>query len=170
MPVNRSSESDELVVAGQAQGDIVNPRNVRLAAMDLLARRDHLQGELQLKLKRRFPGDAPVLDVLHELQEEGLQSDERFCESYVRQRAGRGYGPERIRMELRQKGAAEDLVLVAIKNCEVDWVLLARDTRYKKFGAAIPAAFKEKARQLRFLQYRGFSGESVARALRADDD
>ncbi|MCZ6828945.1 MAG: regulatory protein RecX, partial [Gammaproteobacteria bacterium] len=107
---------------------------------------------------------------LQQLEAEGLQSDERFCESYVRQRSGRGYGSERIRMELHQKGAAADLAALALESCEVDWVALARSTRRKKFGEEIPADFKEKSRQLRFLQYRGFAGETLALALQLSED
>jgi regulatory protein len=148
----------------------VNPGDIRLAAMDLLSRREHLLQELQLKLSRRFADSGAISDSLQRLREEGLQSDQRFCESYVHQRSGRGYGPERIRMELRNKGAAAELAELALEACEVDWLALARSTRCSKFGHAIPTDFKEKSRQLRFLQYRGFAGDSVARALKIDDD
>jgi regulatory protein len=138
--------------------------------MDLLARREHLLQELQLKLSRRFADSGAISDALQRLREEGLQSDERFCEGYVHQRSGRGYGPERIRMELRKKGAAAELAELALDACEVDWLALARNTRCSKFGREIPTDFREKSRQLRFLQYRGFAGDTVARVLRIEDD
>jgi regulatory protein len=153
-----------------ANTEAVNPRDVRLAAMDLLARREHLQRELQTKLRKRF-ADHPLIDeVLRQLAEESLQSDERFCESYVNQRSSRGYGPERIRMELRQKGAQENLALRALENLDADWLELARSARCKKFGEDIPVDFKDKSRQLRFLQYRGFGGDTLTRIFQVDVD
>jgi regulatory protein len=150
--------------------DTVNPRDLRLAAMDLLARREHLQRELQRKLRKRFADHTLIDDIIRQLAEEGLQSDERFCESYVNQRSSKGYGPERIRMELRQKGAPADLAALALDGLEVDWLELARGTRSKKFGDALPVEFREKSRQLRFLQYRGFSGDTISRVLDFDED
>jgi regulatory protein len=164
-PIPEEPEQLELADSGA-----INPLDIRLAAMDLLARREHLVQELQLKLHRRFADSGAISDALQRLREEGLQSDERFCESYVQQRSGRGYGPERMRMELRKKGAAAELAEIALAACEVDWLALARSTRHAKFGEAIPTDFKEKSRQLRFLQYRGFAGDTVARVLHIDDD
>jgi regulatory protein len=163
-------DSPDLDESTQGGAQSVNPRDVRVAAMDLLARREHLQRELQLKLNKRFAADAVIADVLLCLQEEGLQSDWRFCESYLRMRSGRGYGPERIQQELRQKGAPAELVALAFESCEIDWLALARSTRSKKFGDETPADYKAKSKQLRFLQYRGFAGDILSRALPDGDD
>ncbi len=80
----------------------VNEASVRLAAMNLLARREHSRREMQRKLGRRFPPE--LLDTaLNRLQEERLLCDSRFAECFLRQRAGRGFGPQRIRHELRER-------------------------------------------------------------------
>ena len=80
---------------------------LRLAGMDLLARREHGSTELKTKLIRRFRkrhcDPDTVEQVTQQLIEEGLLSDERFAASRVRQLAGRGYGPSRIRNDLRQQ-------------------------------------------------------------------
>ena len=143
----------------------VNPAAMRLAALGLLARRDHLRTELEVKLRRRFGDDDHLHEVLDRLEEEQLLSDQRYTESYVRQRSAKGYGPERIRQELRQRGATADMAALAVRDSGVDWRDLARTVRLRKFGPAVPANFKEKSRQLRFLQYRGFSGEFIAQAF-----
>ncbi len=143
----------------------VNPNDIRCMAMALLSRREHLRQELNQKLARRFDDPALIAQTLNELIEEKLLSDQRYCDSYVRMRSGRGYGPERIRLELRQKGADNDRIQLAFETCDTDWYELARDTRLKKFGPAIPEDFKEKSKQLRFLQYRGFSGDFSSYAL-----
>jgi regulatory protein len=162
--------TDEQHSPDEPAAETVNPRDVRLAAMDLLARREHLQQELQQKLGKRFQDRVLVADVVGKLRDDGLQSDQRYCESYVQARSGRGYGPDRIRMEMCRKGAATEMADQALQDSEVDWGSLARNTRRKKFGPAIPEDFKEQSRQMRFLQYRGFSGDTLRRALRFEDE
>ena len=152
--------------------ETINPRDIRLAALDLLARREHLRRELEIKLARRFSNaEAGVIaKILQQLTAENLQSDQRFCESYIRARSGRGYGPERIRGELRRKGAEADIIELEMASCGTDWMMLARHTRVRKFGEAIPTEFKEKSKQQRFLQYRGFSGELASSTFKPVDE
>ena len=143
----------------------IDANDIRLAAMNLLARREHLRGELEVKLGKRFGAGADIGPVLDQLAEESLLSDQRFAESYIHYRSRKGYGPNRIRQELRQKGACSSLVSLALEACDTDWVGMAREVRRKKFGESTPADFREKSRQLRFLQYRGFTGEFAALAF-----
>ncbi len=151
--------------------DDFNPRDLRLQAMNLLARREHLRAELARKLRQRFGPecDSDIESVLQELQDENLQSDSRFTESYIRHRSARGYGPDRIQQELRQKGVDSELLDEAMSVAEVDWAERAREVRYKKFGTGQPGDFREKARQLRFLNYRGFGAEYAQAAVELDD-
>lgn len=138
----------------------ISSRDIRLKAMDLLSRREHLRSELEIKLNKRFGPDLEDIGaVLDQLEQDQLLSDQRFTEAYVRYRSGRGYGPARIQQDLRQKGVDAELITEALAVCETDWAKLAREVRHKKFGVEIPADFEEKSRQLRFLQYRGFGGE-----------
>ncbi len=148
--------------AGRAD---IDPIAVRRAALGLLARREHLRAELAGKLLRRFPDRAAVEAVLRELAGQNLQSDLRFCESHARQRGGRGFGPLRIRQELRQRGAQPEHIEQALAACGFDWLELARAARGKRFGAELPRSPVEKSRQLRFLQYRGFAGDCASAAL-----
>ena len=145
----------------------ISPRDIRLNAMNLLARREHLREELKIKLIKRFGAhvQAEVEEILENLETENLLSDERFVESYLRQRGNKGYGPDRIRQELRQKGAPSELISIAFEATEQDWVALAREVRCKKFGPQGPGDFKEKSKQIRFLMYRGFSGEYASLCL-----
>ncbi len=153
--------------AAQDSAVAVNPADVRLAAMNLLARREHALGELRTKLARRFPDRARVEEQLQILREENLQSDQRFAESFARQRVTRGQGPQRIRMELRQRDIPGDLVESALAATEADWSALAKEVLSRKFGDGPPADTRDKARRLRFLQYRGFEADHY-RALFLD--
>jgi len=111
---------------------------------------------------------ALVAETLTALAEENLQCDQRYCDSYVHQRGNRGYGPQRIRQELRQKGADSEHIVLAMAACATDWSELARLTRRKKFGPELPADYTEKSRQLRFLQYRGFGGDYTKEVFSSD--
>lgn len=141
-----------------------NARDVRIAAMDLLARREHSQRELCEKLQRRFEPEV-VQSVIAVLISEGLQSDARFGEAYWRQRSGRGYGPLRIRQELRQRGLSDQLIAQSEAECDVNWYELLERTAQRKFGEAPATELKEKARRQRFLMYRGFSPDMIRDVL-----
>jgi len=141
---------------------------VRRVAMDLLARREHAHQELAAKLRSRgMPADL-VESVLDDLTREDLLSDARFAEAFIASRVGRGQGPVRIRMELEQKGIAAEAIESALDHAAPDWMELAAAARRKRFGRAPPGDFRERARQARFLQYRGFAPEHISRALGED--
>jgi len=159
---------DRLREAGledQSEDVEVTPADVRLAAMNLLARREHSVRELRKKLKRRFVDDVMIDEQLARLSSENLQSNLRFAESYARQRVGRGYGPVRVQEELRERGASVADVAAAMRELEVDWGVVASDVMLKKFGVLAPVDIKEKARRARFMQYRGFTAEHYQKLL-----
>lgn len=139
--------------------DAINPADIRLAAMNLLARREHSRKELHTKLRRRFPDEALVEEQLLCLADEKLQSDERFAESFVRQRISMGKGPLRLRQEMRERGLTDIDIEIALEVVEVDWYALAEDVLHRKFGNIKLSDVKEKARCCRFMQYRGFSSD-----------
>ena len=137
--------------------------------MDFLARREY--GRLELVKKLAAGGfDHDVADsAVGKLTEEGLQSDRRFAENFVQARIGRGKGPVRIRLELGQRGIGDADIDAAIDACGVDWSALASQVHGKKFGGARPSDFSEKAKQMRFLQYRGFEPDHIRRVLGDSD-
>ncbi len=145
-----------------------DPIDARKKAMDYLARREHGRAELFAKLEKA--GFDP--DIAHaavdQLVEDGLQSDTRFVEAFVRSRIGQGKGPARIRAELREHGVRDGLIDEGLVNAEQDWYSLALEVRLKKFGAGRPRDFKEKARQMRFLQSRGFDTDQIQAAVSAE--
>lgn len=107
--------------------------------------------------------------MLAALQAEGLQSDARFTEAYVRHRSERGYGPLRIRQELRERGIAAELIDLHLYDPGAEWELRLAELRRRKFGASRPADYREQARQSRFLFQRGFSTEQIRRLFRTGD-
>jgi regulatory protein len=139
-------------------------------ALDLLARREHSRVELEHKLLARSFEPAVVEDVLDALEHSGALASDRFLESFVRARAARGQGPARIRRELREHGIEPAASAELLDSGEFDWNALASAARAKRFGAAGPKDHKDRARQGRFLEYRGFEMSQIRRALDIRDD
>ena len=146
----------------------------------MLARREHSACELRTKLAKRFrsrEGDPDLIErVIRQLVSDGLLSDQRFAVSRVRQLSGRGYGPVRIRNELRRQHV-DDLVSQSMQEAfeiPVDWAEAAAVVYQKKYqGAPIVGDWgtrqRERLRRLRFLQYRGFDA-GISQALIDSDD
>jgi regulatory protein len=139
-------------------------------AVGLLARREHSAYELKQKLAKAEVSIDEVIDVIEQLQRAGLQSDLRFAENYVRYRSQRGNGPLRIKQELNERGVASDITENQLNQIEIDWYELANNVRCKRFGEASPTDFKERAKQQRFLQYRGFSHDHINESLNRHDE
>lgn len=142
-----------------------NPIEARKKAMDFLARREYGHAELIRKLSDKGYIRNVVEQVVTDLTNEGLQSDERFAESFVQSRINQGKGPVRIRIDLGQKGIPDAVTEFAIESVMADWHGLAREVRRRKFGDDAPVDFKAKAKQMRFLQYRGFEPDHVQAAF-----
>jgi regulatory protein len=142
----------------------------RRAGLDLLARREHSRLELSRKLAARGFEAPVVAAALDALEESGALAAERFTESFIRARVAKGQGPVRIRAELAQRGIGADEAEQLLKDPDLDWRSLARTARAKRFGAAPPRDYAERARQARFLEYRGFDGAAVRAALELDAD
>ncbi|MED5388815.1 MAG: regulatory protein RecX [Pseudomonadota bacterium] len=143
---------------------------LRQRAVSLLARRDHARRELETKLRNKV-GEHPALPtVMAWCEEHGFIDDRRFAGFFVRSRIERGQGALRIRQELQLKGVESDLIAQALADVEVDWFALARDVRARRFREYPGKDQKEKARQLRFLQQRGFDAEQSFAALDSSPD
>ena len=145
-------------------------RTVRTAALALLAGRDFGRAELFRRLERRGYPAAVVGAVVDGLVAERLLSETRFVEQFIVQHAGRGHGPVRIRAELRERGVTAEEIEAGLEAAAQDWAAVARDVRRRRFGVSPPGDYAERARQARFLQYRGFSPEQVRAALGPGDD
>jgi regulatory protein len=153
-----------------AEAGEADERTVRTAALALLAGRDFARNELAQRLLRRGYPAAIVAAVVEALAAQRLLSETRFVEQFIRQHAGRGQGPVRIRMELRERGVADIDIDEGLEAAAEDWAGVAREARRRRFGLSAPGDYRERARQARFLQYRGFSAEQVRAALGPGED
>jgi regulatory protein len=137
-------------------------------ACDFLARREHSRKELQHKLARRCEDQALIEELLDKLADEGLQSDERFTESFVHHRVNNGKGPLKIQQELNQRGVDQNLISVYLDSKDIDWLTMAEAVRAKKYGKVVPSEYQNKAIQSRFLYSRGFNSEVIRSLLKTD--
>lgn len=141
------------------------PRDI---ALQLLSRREYSRAEIAQKLKQKAVDTADIEACLDTLEEQGLQSDVRFAESFIRSRIMRGQGVIRIKGELRQRGISQEIVAETLATVEenegVDWFELASDTLSRRFSSP-GESLKERAKRERFLASRGFDFEQIRYAL-----
>nr|WP_318383720.1 recombination regulator RecX [uncultured Enterobacter sp.] len=140
-------------------------------AMRILAMRDHSEQEFRRKLAAPImtkagpePVDASEEDVEKVVAwcyDNRYLNDARFAKQFIASRGRKGYGPARIRQELNQKGITREAGEAAMRECECDWVAIARAQADRKFGEPLPTAFAEKVKVQRFLLYRGFLMEDI---------
>ena len=109
--------------------------------------------------------EALAAEVVQQLEAERLLSDDRFMESLIRARRERGYGPLRIQKELQEKGVVPESIERWLDVTGSEWLEDIRRVQRKKFGASVPKNFAERARQARFLQYRGFTYDQIQQVL-----
>jgi regulatory protein len=140
-----------------------------MAAIALLARRDFASRELSERLIRQGFEEAMAASVVAELIGQGVLDDGRYAQNYVTYHAGRGQGPVRIAAELQRRGLAADLIEAALA-AGPDWRVLARKVCRAKFGSQPAISWAERARQARFLQYRGFSSDHIRSATGAEPE
>ena len=130
-------------------------------AIGLLANREHSRLELERKLRQREFNESAIASLLTWLIENDLQSDERFTEAYCRHRSRKGYGPVRITQELRERGVEDRLIAEYVSAGDESWFIACRAVWVKKFDREEANDFSARAKQMKFLQYRGFTSEQI---------
>tara|TARA_R110001606_G_scaffold234823_1_gene382614 strand:- start:270 stop:1361 length:1092 start_codon:yes stop_codon:yes gene_type:complete len=171
----------------QAEIDAIKAESrLRWLAFYYLSRREYGKAELKQKLIDKEQDPEKIDALLDEFEEKGYQSDYRTTLMLIRENIRKGRGRGRIKQEFYRKkiampGNIDELIDMANTESDefsefvdndadnlvdgVDWLKLAVIARTKKYGNEIPVEQKEKAKQLRFLQYRGFNTDICFAAL-----
>ncbi len=171
----------------QAEIDTIKVESrLRWLAFYYLSRREHGKAELKQKLIDKEQDPLKIDELLTEFEEKGYQSDYRTTLMLIRENIRKGRGRGRIKQEFYKKKIAmpsnlDELIDMANSESEefsefvddnedslvegIDWLKLAVEARTKKYGDDIPLEQKDKAKQLRFLQYRGFKADICFQAL-----
>jgi len=134
-------------------------------AVSLLAKRDYSSGELSRTLLRMTENSECVDSALQRLIGCGYLDDERLVIHLIDKHVRKKHGPTRIKQEIRQKGFPQELVEQSLEKVEVDWYAMARELKVSKFGEERASDAKEKNKQVRYLQYKGFSMDMIFEAL-----
>jgi regulatory protein len=143
--------------------------SLRDRALRLLARREHTRAELARKLAVHSGDPDEIERVLGDLERRGWLSERRVVEQLVHSRRSR-FGARRIERDLRQKGVSEDAVSAALTELKGGELEAAREVWRRKFGGRQPRRPADRARQVRFLQGRGFDLEVILKVLRGAED
>lgn len=140
-------------------------QHIRIAAMNLLAMREHSEVELRGKLLRKFDNTELINMAIGQLTNQQLISDKRFAEAFINMRFRQLKGPLLIALELKSKGVESALISSCFEQLNPDWEAAAEKARIKKFGPAQPDDPKDKAKQARYLHSRGYSGTHIKAAF-----
>ena len=134
----------------------------------MLARREYSQRELRVRLDHAGHDEGEADVALAKLRTQHYQDDDRFGEMIVRARVGQGYGPSRIRAELRSHGLADAAIRALLDAADVDWQASARTQLRKKYGSRPAGSAAERARRAAFLLRRGFAAATVRTVTHAE--
>jgi regulatory protein len=139
--------------------------DLRVAAINLLSRREYSRHEIFQKLSPRAQDQDELEQVLDRLAELGYQSDQRFAESFLRSRIYRGLGQNRIVRELKEKGISLDMAMQAIEAEQPDWFELAALSATTKGRSLDLNDYADRQKLFRYLSYRGFTVDEIKHAL-----
>jgi regulatory protein len=139
-------------------------------ALGLLARREHSRKELKTKLRQGGYEGEETTDAIDRLGEQHYQDDDRFAEVLLRSRISQGYGPMRLRVELKSHGLADARIRELMGEAEVDWDASAAAQLRRRYGGAGTSDPAERNRRAQFLLRRGFAAATVRRVTHADVD
>lgn len=141
---------------------------LRARALRLLARRDWSRQALRERLQPHAAdeGGAEELEaLLDEFTAQGWISDARYAEAVVRQRKDR-YGKAAIARRLKQAGVSDAAIANAVGTLDVEHEFQTALALWRRKFRVPPQDEKEKARQIRFLQARGYSLALALRVLK----
>lgn len=138
--------------------------SLKARALRYLSAREHSRQELAHKLARYAQESDDIEALLDALEAANLLSQSRFSESLVNRRSAR-FGNSRILSELQSHGIAGDALHQIKTDLAQDEVARACEVWRRKFGRLATDA-SERAKQMRFLQQRGFSHKAIQVAMR----
>ncbi|HJF28205.1 MAG TPA: recombination regulator RecX [Acinetobacter lwoffii] len=136
---------------------------LRSYAFAVLTRKEYSKAELIEKLALYAEDRNEVIALVDELAKENYQSDQRVAEIMLSSQKRKGKGPNQIKMKLKSKKI--DTALISEELKETDWVQQAYELKLKKYGPEVSKDPKLKAKQIRFLMYRGFEMDAIIKAI-----
>lgn len=143
---------------------------LRSYAYRLLGRREYGKTEITDKLLQYAASEDEVNQLVDTLIEYNYQNDERYAQQLFRSHVLKGQGPQRIKQKIQQKSVDLELINEQLEN--TNWLAEAYELKVRKFGKEVSKDQKERAKQVRFLQYRGYDLDIIFKVIdmKSDDD
>ena len=138
--------------------------SLKARALRYLSAREHSRLELSRKLRRYAQENDNIDQLLDQLEHAKLLSQERFRDSLINRRAQR-FGNSRIFAELQSHGLDAEIVGAVKEDLVKGEAARAFDVWERKFGS-VGAQPADRAKQMRFLQQRGFSHRAIFAAIK----
>tara|TARA_Y200000002_G_C22418553_1_gene552895 strand:- start:109 stop:558 length:450 start_codon:yes stop_codon:yes gene_type:complete len=145
----------------------ISTKDIRLKIMNALSRREHSEKEIYLKFINLVDSKNNLLEEIVKLKEEGLISNQRYAEAYIRSRFHSGFGPVRIKYELGKKGVIETMIIKAFQETDLDWDDKLKSEFKKKYES-------NEVKNLninkisKFFLYRGFDLEKISKLIKSN--
>ncbi|HEN47565.1 MAG TPA: regulatory protein RecX [Mizugakiibacter sp.] len=136
----------------------------------MLARREYSRHEITVRLTRSGYSETEVEAALERLLEQGYQNDQRFGEMLVRTRIAQGYGPLRIRAELKAHQLLMTEIQGLLDTMAADWPELACKMLRRRYGQSTAVDRQQRLRRAQFLLRRGFDAATVRSVTRVEVD
>ncbi|MAD88350.1 MAG: peptidase [Pseudoalteromonas sp.] len=134
----------------------------------LLGRQEYSRKELTQKLKMKDADDDFIEQLLNWCESLRYIDEHRYCESFLRRQINKGLGQKRVLAEATNKGVDRAQLMALIEEQEIDWFELALETYQRKYGLGDKQLdYKEKAKRVRYMMYRGFGYEEINFAMQA---
>ena len=140
--------------------------SAKSVAVRLLSRREHSAFEIRDKLAKRDFESSEIERAIVELQQGGWLSDERYAEAYIRMRQLKGFGPIRISIELNERGVKESIIDACLHAEDDSWRQTLKQQYEKKYRNKPIEDYSDKAKRIRFLQYRGFALDAIYQVVK----
>lgn len=128
----------------------------------LLSRQEYSRRDLTFKLQKKEASPEYIESLLDWCESLNYIDEARYCEGFIRRHLAKNHGYARIKSEASAKGIDKTLLAFQIEEMEIDWFQLARTAYIKKFSNITDTPdYKQKAKIVRYLMYRGFNYEQI---------
>ena len=138
------------------------------SSIRMLASRENSCFALKTKLKNKVHSTEDIEEVIELLSKDKYLDDARFVEVFVLSKSSKGIGPIKIQIELQQRSVDEALIDAYLDFNQPEWLEKASEVRCKRFGESLPVDMNDKAKQIRFLQQRGFTQKQTMSVMKTN--
>ena len=134
----------------------------------LCSKAEYCTSDVYRKAMKDLDGDAEAAArVVASLVEEKYVDDVRYAEAFAREKAGlQGWGPVKIRFQLRAKGISEEIVAAALEEVEPEKAADKLERLLAAKARTLEGDPQFRLKMLKFGLSRGYEYDAVEEALK----